>query len=110
MTKSDPVALKPLELIFVRDLEKFGDTDYGSPKMLQAELNGTFWWELRCPTVFGNAQKNVQDNRNNKKERHTVLEGNKDSIWKIFSPHLCYILTVNLYTFCHTMEKRMRLN
>lgn len=34
MTKSDHVALKSLELVYVRNLEKFGDTDYRRPKML----------------------------------------------------------------------------
>jgi len=40
LIKSNHVAFRPLEPVFGRNLEAFGEAVYRSPKILQAEFNG----------------------------------------------------------------------
>lgn len=82
----------------------------GDPRCFRQSLMGHSdgSWDVQTMEMHRKMYNTIKTIK--EKKRHTVLEGNKDSIWKLVSPHLCFILTVNLYTFSHILGKRMRLN
>jgi hypothetical protein len=71
MTKSDQVALKPLELVFRRIWKSL-------EKQLQEELSEQFWWELKRPQRTQIPVRKVDSEG----WLHEVSDGNQDSTGK----------------------------